>query len=260
MTKTMMMMNWMKTTIDRRFPTGQFDRRSPGLLQPSEILTLFESPEMMSASSGTEGYVLTLRWVGDAATGYLKMVDQTLLPTEHVEIDCRDVPSVWEAIKSLRVRGAPAIGVAAAYGAVLGARVARRPRCRSRAPRTRRGNRSSLRTSRPTAVNLFWALDRMDRCLARSASNMMAAALLEQAARRGPKNRRRRSLDVPRDRPIRRSSDPARSWRAHALQRRRAGNRRLRHRPRRDLRRARAGHAPACLCRRDPPALAGRSA
>ncbi len=117
----------------------------------------------MSKSGETDSFS-TIRWVGDAATGYLKMVDQTLLPTEHVEIDCRDVPTAWEAIKSLRVRGAPAIGVAAAYAAVLGARsgalqTAPALRC-ALAEAT-----SYLRTSRPTAVNLFWALDRMDRCL-----------------------------------------------------------------------------------------------
>ena len=59
---------------------------------------------------------------GGCGDGFLRLIDQTLLPTEFVEIDCRDVPAVWEAIKSLRVRGAPAIGVAAAYGAVIGAR------------------------------------------------------------------------------------------------------------------------------------------
>ena len=83
----------------------------------------------------------TVRWVGDAATGFLRLIDQTRLPTEFVEIDCRDVPAVWEAIKSLRVRGAPAIGVAAAYGAVIGARsqgaddaAAVRARARARPP------------------------------------------------------------------------------------------------------------------------------
>ena len=64
----------------------------------------------------------TVRWIGDAATGFLRLIDQTRLPMEFVEIDCRDVPAVWEAIKTLRVRGAPAIGIAAAYGAVIGAR------------------------------------------------------------------------------------------------------------------------------------------
>ena len=64
----------------------------------------------------------TVAWVGDAARGSLRLIDQTLLPTEFVEIDCHDTATVWEAIKRLRVRGAPAIGVAAAYGAVIGAR------------------------------------------------------------------------------------------------------------------------------------------
>jgi methylthioribose-1-phosphate isomerase len=118
----------------------------------------------MSKNGETHAFP-TLHWVGDAATGFLKMVDQTLLPTEHVEIECRDVPSVWEAIKSLRVRGAPAIGVAAAYGAVIGARS---EGCQDGAAvrRALKEASASLRTSRPTAVNLFWALDRMDRCLA----------------------------------------------------------------------------------------------
>src|SRR5438552_8067027 len=47
-------------------------------------------------------------------TGCVRLIDQTRLPTEFVRIDCRDVPTVWEAIRSLRVRGAPAIGVYAA--------------------------------------------------------------------------------------------------------------------------------------------------
>ena len=57
----------------------------------------------------------TLHWVG-GLDGHLRLIDQTRLPVEFVEIDCRDVESVWEAIKTLRVRGAPAIGIAAAYG------------------------------------------------------------------------------------------------------------------------------------------------
>ena len=61
----------------------------------------------------------TLHWVGQA-DGFLRLIDQTLLPVELTEIDCRDVETVWEAIKTLRVRGAPAIGVAAAYGVCLG--------------------------------------------------------------------------------------------------------------------------------------------
>jgi methylthioribose-1-phosphate isomerase len=113
--------------------------------------------------SGAEGSKVfqTVAWVGDPARGHLRLIDQTRLPTEFTEIDCHDVPTVWEAIKLLRVRGAPAIGVAAAYGAVIGAR----SRGLAHLDSVRQGLREStayLRTSRPTAVNLFWALDRMD--------------------------------------------------------------------------------------------------
>jgi len=120
----------------------------------------------------------TVRWVGDSATGWLRLIDQTRLPTEFVEIDCSDVPAVWEAIKTLRIRGAPAIGVAAAYGAVIGARSQgtddaasiRRALCLAT---------SYLRTSRPTAVNLFWALDRMDAALA-SVDHFDGPAMLDR--------------------------------------------------------------------------------
>lgn len=106
--------------------------------------------------------ISTLRWIGDASTGALRLIDQTRLPVEAVEIECRDVPAVWEAIRSLRVRGAPAIGVAAAYGSVIGAR-AGGPVRNALAEAA-----ATLRTSRPTAVNLFWALDRMESSAAAS--------------------------------------------------------------------------------------------
>ena len=55
----------------------------------------------------------TLRWVGNEE-GHLVLIDQTKLPVELREIECRRIEDVWEAIKSLRIRGAPAIGIAAA--------------------------------------------------------------------------------------------------------------------------------------------------
>jgi methylthioribose-1-phosphate isomerase len=113
------------------------------------------------SKSNESGPFQTVHWVGDAATGFPRLIDQTLLPNEYVEVDCRDVPAVWEAIKSLRVRGAPAIGVAAAYGAVVGART-RGLDDPAAVHRALREATAHLRTSRPTAVNLFWALDRMD--------------------------------------------------------------------------------------------------
>ena len=61
----------------------------------------------------------TLCWIG-GVDGHLRLIDQTLLPVEFKEIDCRDAAAVWEAIKMLRIRGAPAIGIAAAYGVCIG--------------------------------------------------------------------------------------------------------------------------------------------
>jgi methylthioribose-1-phosphate isomerase len=118
----------------------------------------------------------TLSWSGDSGTGFLTMIDQTLLPTSLQSIDCRDVETVWEAIKMLRVRGAPAIGIAAAYGLC----VAMQGHLGSHGEFATRFEESSkyLAESRPTAVNLFWALDRMrDRC-ARAAGE--PAAVLDE--------------------------------------------------------------------------------
>lgn len=86
------------------------------------------------------------------------MIDQTLLPGEFRIIECRDVETLWEAIKVLRVRGAPAIGVAAGMGVVLGIRSATTEAalCDDLAKTC-----DYLASSRPTAVNLFWALERM---------------------------------------------------------------------------------------------------
>jgi methylthioribose-1-phosphate isomerase len=102
-------------------------------------------------------------WLGDVQTGFLRLIDQTLLPTTLAYRDCRTVEDVFEAIRSLRVRGAPAIGVAAAFGVVLGVRTC----TGTPAEHGRRLTEvvTYLKTSRPTAVNLFWALDRMARLL-----------------------------------------------------------------------------------------------
>lgn len=101
----------------------------------------------------------TLRWVGDVG-GHLELLDQTLLPAEVRYLACRDVETLFEAIRSLRVRGAPAIGIAAAYGVCLGLQTAVDLNERDfyfRLDETVR----RLAESRPTAVNLFWALRRI---------------------------------------------------------------------------------------------------
>jgi methylthioribose-1-phosphate isomerase len=115
----------------------------------------------------------TLCWVGDAC-GYLRLLDQTRLPTEVVEIECHEVESVWQAIRRLAVRGAPAIGLAAAYGVCLGLQPVREADDEAFARRLDEVTRY-LASSRPTAVNLFWALQRMQQ-LGRDSRSLPSAA------------------------------------------------------------------------------------
>jgi len=95
-------------------------------------------------------------WQGD----HLHLLDQRLLPREEAYVDCRTSDEVAQAIRDLVVRGAPAIGIAAAWGVVLAARQDRGGLDAALA---------RLRAARPTAVNLMWALDRMQRAIARDA-------------------------------------------------------------------------------------------
>lgn len=106
--------------------------------------------------------VQPIRWKAGLLDGCVELIDQTLLPGRLVWLQCRDAATMFEAIRVLRVRGAPAIGVAAAMGLVLAVR---------NAPDDETGffnalseARDFLASSRPTAVNLFWALDRMVAC------------------------------------------------------------------------------------------------
>ncbi len=130
--------------------------------------------------------IQTLQWVGDY-TGHLTLIDQTLLPTELMTIDCSSVEAVWEAIKVLRVRGAPAIGVAAAYGVCVGIQTLDLTVCSPSDFAQRLIEVTEyLASSRPTAVNLFWALDRMSRQAQRLLDSELsptevAAALLQEA-------------------------------------------------------------------------------
>ena len=104
--------------------------------------------------------ITPLRWAGDR----LVLVDQTRLPVEEVERSCATWAEVADCIRSLVVRGAPAIGVAAAFGVALAARQS--------GARDYEGLLADLEeaikglgATRPTAVNLFWALERMRRLI-----------------------------------------------------------------------------------------------
>ncbi|QDT32527.1 S-methyl-5-thioribose-1-phosphate isomerase [Thalassoglobus polymorphus] len=125
----------------------------------------------------------TMRWNGDSH-GWLTMIDQTLLPVEFKEIECRTVEEIWEAIKMLRVRGAPAIGCSAAYGVVIGLQTLADDADRKEFDARLEEVATYLAGSRPTAVNLFWALDRMKRVAAENqelAPKEMHTRLLTEA-------------------------------------------------------------------------------
>ena len=105
--------------------------------------------------------VRTIEWIGDT-TGYVRLIDQTLLPTQLTYRDCRTAEEIWEAIRSLRVRGAPAIGIAAAMGLVLGMQNLS-DSSNGTFYKKLREVADYLKSSRPTAVNLAWAVDRLVR-------------------------------------------------------------------------------------------------
>ncbi len=91
----------------------------------------------------------------------VRLIDQNRLPNEYTYVEINRVEDMVEAIRTMIVRGAPAIGVAAAYGMYLGARdLTTTDRDEFLAQLTEIG--TSLRATRPTAVNLFWAIDRME--------------------------------------------------------------------------------------------------
>jgi methylthioribose-1-phosphate isomerase len=114
--------------------------------------------------------IRALRWQPEGA---LALLDQRLLPREQRWIDCHEVDQVVDAIRALAVRGAPAIGIAAAYGVALAAREPGADIARIEAAIQR------LWAARPTAVNLMWALSRQREVLARTGAD--AGALLAEA-------------------------------------------------------------------------------
>ena len=108
--------------------------------------------------------IRAVQWQG----GHLRLLDQRLLPREERWVDCADANQITQAIRDLAVRGAPAIGIAAAWGVALAAKLGE-PLDEVLA---------TLRAARPTAVNLMWALDRMKKRIAAGAD---ADALVREA-------------------------------------------------------------------------------
>ena len=107
-------------------------------------------------SDQVETAVQSIEWKDD----HVRILDQTYLPNREVYSDIQDVGRMWEAIKKLRIRGAPAIGIAAAYGFYLGIKDLPESSFESFWVEVERVA-EYLENARPTAVNLKWALDRL---------------------------------------------------------------------------------------------------
>lgn len=115
----------------------------------------------------------SITWQGNS----LLLLNQTLLPNQVVYIECHDYRRVAEAIRRLEVRGAPAIGAAAAFGMVLGAQ-----ELLAHGQNFFDGLReiaAELRSTRPTAVNLFWAIDRMLSVASRFSHEALVATIVD---------------------------------------------------------------------------------
>jgi len=123
----------------------------------------------------------TISWKG----GHCRIIDQTLLPGRFQRKRIHTAREMWKAIRTLQVRGAPAIGVAAAYGLYLGIRKSKATHF-SAFHKDLKKVSEYLASSRPTAVNLFWALERMNRVAMQNAElpiRRLKGRLLEEANR-----------------------------------------------------------------------------
>jgi len=123
--------------------------------------------------------IRTITWEKD----YIKIIDQTRLPNEFKYIHIRNIQQLFRAIRSMKIRGAPALGVAGALGVVL---VAYKSRFKNREKLKQKLEKgiNYLSSCRPTAVNLFWALQRMRNALERNKNNSakrIKSALLKEA-------------------------------------------------------------------------------
>jgi methylthioribose-1-phosphate isomerase len=119
----------------------------------------------------------TIEWLNDK----LRIIDQTCLPEELVYRDCETVEDVWDAIKRLQVRGAPAIGIAGAFALYLGMRQ-KKPQSHEEWIQILHELVDYLGSCRPTAVNLQWALDRVRERVLPEEDIQLAKALLLRTA------------------------------------------------------------------------------
>lgn len=129
-----------------------------------------------------ESKIRTIQWVGNVS----RMVDQTKIPYEYVMVDIKTGDEMYNAIKTMIVRGAPAIGVSAAHGVVLYAQELQKQNLSREEFISKLIEKSEyLKTSRPTAVNLMWGIDRQLEIVRNSKSDI--AGIVEELKQNGIK-------------------------------------------------------------------------
>src|SRR3972149_4320312 len=122
----------------------------------------------------------TIEWTPD---GTVRLIDQRRLPLEEVYVECRDVAAPADAIRTMQIRGGPAIGGAGGGGAALAAKAIRADNVEDFLKELSRQGEELVRT-RPTAVNLAWGIDRLKRCAEKSKDlpiPAMVQALIREA-------------------------------------------------------------------------------
>ena len=185
------------------------------------------------------------------------IIDQTVLPHRFATLRLATLDDAARAIKTMQVRGAPLIGAAAAYGVCLALRADASDESLERAY-------AALLATRPTAINLKWALDEMVAAVRNQPREARVATAYRRAAEIADEDVAinqaigRHGLKLIED--IAGAQERRAGQRADPLQRRLARHRRFRHRDRADLHRARQGHRHPCLGRRDAAAQPGRFA
>ncbi len=134
------------------------------------------------AEEKRQQHVRTVFWEEDTQGGAVCLVDQSLLPQEVVYLRLRHEQLVADAIKSMKVRGAPAIGVTAAFGIALAFVRLSQERGETLTESELQQHLDAVCTlfaqTRPTAVNLFWAIERMQRCAQRMLREQCSLAFL----------------------------------------------------------------------------------
>ena len=189
--------------------------------------------------------IKTIEWTDDGVV----MIDQRLLPTQEVYQTFSGYEEVAQAIRSMVIRGAPAIGVAAAMGIALGAKQSTAKSLES-LDREFQDICETLSATRPTAVNLFWAVERMKRAYHNARSQGLDA--LRSALGAGIVGDLQRGYrSQPGNRALRPGADSGQRQNPDALQCRCACDRGLRNRSRRDPGCRGSRQADSGLCRRN---------